>query len=319
MRHMTHHLGRFVAVGALVAAGLASATTMPAAPAAAGGTQPPIGFERWEDPGGSCGGATGVDFNLGLADIYQQYAAQMVIGLPADEPRFQQKDRRLIDIEVHADGGGLANYVYDVVWVCNAGGFALDSWLVPALTEDDLDQLDEIDDVVILDIERYPEGQEWRYSAIVQRNSGGFDWEVLVGTTPAGIQAAVRRTAGRVVDVDVVAHCPPGTLPGQACEGLRDAVVVANTGANFVQTVDVFTGFPSSSPPAQFQLTDLEAGLTNWVTPGNPFEVVDSATTADVVHSHGHDGRVVDLEVIAHPTRPVGATYTYRTVNLTNQ
>lgn len=319
MRHMIHRLSRLMAVGVLAAAGLASVTTMPAAPAAAGGAQQPVGFERWTDPGGSCGGATGVDFNLGLAEIYQQYAAQMVIGLPADEPRFQQKDRRLIDIEIHGDGSGLAEYVYDVVWVCNDGGFALDSWLVPGLTEADLDQLDEFDDIVILDIERYPDGAGWRYSAIVQRNSGEFDWEVLVGTTPADIQAAVRRTGGRVVDVDVVPYCSPRTPRGQACEGLRDAVVVENTGANHVDTVDVFVGFPSSSPPAQFQLTDLETGLTNWMTPGNPFEVVESATMADVVHSHGHVGRVVDLEVVAHPTRPVGATYTYRTVNLTNQ
>lgn len=315
MRHMTHHLSRLVAVGALVAAGVASA----AAPAAAGGTQPPIGFERWEDPGGSCGGATGVDFNLSVAEIFQQYAAQLAIGLPADEYRFQQKDRRLIDIEVHGDGSGLASYVYDVVWVCNEGEFALDSWLVPGMKEDELDLLDEIDDLVVLDIERYPDGQEWRYSAIVQRNSGKFDWEVMVGTTPTEIQAGVRRLSGRVVDVDMVPYCAPGTPTGQACEGLRDAVVIQNTGTNHVQTVDLFIGFPSSSPPAQFQLTDLESGLTNWVTPGNPFEVIDSATTADVVHSHGHDGRVVDLEVIAHPKRPVGETYTYRTVNLTNQ
>lgn len=125
----------------------------------------------------------------------------MTIGLPADEPQFQQKDRRLIDIEVHSDGSGLANHVYDVVWVCNQGDFELESWLVPGLTETEVNQLTSTDSIAILDIERYPEGQEWRFSAIVQRNAGKFAWDVMLVTNPTDITAEAPDRPDRAVGV----------------------------------------------------------------------------------------------------------------------
>lgn len=312
---------RLLLRAALGAAVLVPAAVVPAASPADAAVQHPIGFERSVDPADSCDGqSSGVDFNLTPGDIFQEYAAQMSIAGPTDGEAFDQKDKRLIDIEVHADGSGLANYVYDVVWVCNEGDFELESWFVPGLTENEVDLLSNFDDIAILDIERVPKGLEWRFSAIIQRNSGEFDWEVVLDTSDDNIEAQAERQSARVVDYDYNYPC----LPGVFCGSVSDAVLIENTGTNFLPTLDMWSSFPAQSPPG-FQLADLELHAdipadTNWVASGHPFTVVESDQIGEVVHSHGHTGRIVDLEVQTIRNRSsLGSTFAYHTVNLTNQ
>lgn len=324
---------RLLTAIALGVALLASAALVPAAsPAdAAPDPQKPLGFERWEDPGASCSGkSSGVDFNLTPASIVAEYAALMTIGLSVDKPAYKQKDRRLIDIEVHSDGSGLQNNVYDIVWVCNQGDFELTSWLVPGLTEQEVLQLDALEDVVIADLERYSHGTGFRFSAIVQRNSGKFATQVLLDTSDAVVQATQRRMGGRVLDIDYHSWaCTDGGSDDfpQACPATRDAVIVENVGTNYVPTLDLVTGSQISNtfPPSGYQITDFEGNvdspaLSNWVSSGNPFVTEESTSTNVITHSHAHQGRIIDLEVDMVPDpNGLGSDPHYSAVNLTNQ
>jgi hypothetical protein len=292
-----------------------------------GVVQPPIGFERWEAPPVGPAGewASGVDFGLTPAKIYQKYAAQLLIGLPASGLRHQQKDMRLIDIEVRADGSGLGVHLYDVVWVRNEGSFLLDSWLVTGLTAAEVELFQQFDDVIILDIERYTHGtKEWRFAIILQRNSGKFDWEVLLDVDyDTAIQAA-HASGTRAVDVDRFFACGPRSAGGD-CQDRYDVVLVDNAGSNLVPTIDFFQASIPYSIPG-YQITDFEINAlgihtTNWVLSGNPYIMLSGQSEDDVIHNHNHRGRVIDLEVVQVPTmRPgFGSTISYWTVNLTNQ
>ena len=293
--------------------------------------QPPIGFERWEKPPSGPFGeaASGVEFGLKPSDIYKKYAAQLLIGLPGTGPHHEQKDRRLIDIEIRSDGTGVGNYVYDIVWVRNEGDFELDSWFLHGLTADEVKLLEEFDDVIILDIERLPHEQEWRYSIILERNSGKFDWKVLLGVDLSTASQALHGD-WRVVDVDRYQACSRRRPHPrrQACPPELDVVMVENTGTNFVNSFDLFEALPPVEVGG-FQLVDLEAGedfvshLTNWISPGSEFVTNLSFTADEVIFGHNHRGRVIDLEIVEEFIDPsnhaLGSTFKWWTVNLTDQ
>jgi hypothetical protein len=283
--------------------------------------QPPIGFERWtEPPIPIVGPPSGVDFDLTAQEVFQKYAAQLqIVTVDVHGKRHRQKDTRLIDIEVHYGRGG--QLLYDVVWVTNLGDFKLDSWFIPNLKEKEVKLFEHFDDAVILDIERYQVGNESRFSIILQRNSGKFDWEVLTGI-PFEEAIAIVHGAGsdvRVVDVDWFSDCSRDTPEGGACPIYVDMVLVENTGANHVDTIDLLWQPPPYTVPSGYQLVDLEMlssnpaipHLTNWVNPGNLYAVFDAQAPNDVIFNHENKGRVIDLERL-----PDLSVDNYWTVNL---
>lgn len=269
---------------------------------ALGATQPPIGFERWTNPDAD----SGVDFGLTVEQVFQKYAASLAFGgIPQQHTR---KDKRLIDIEVRADDSGLAHYVYDVVWVKDEGDFMLESWFVPGLTEAELHQLPQLapQGIVAVDVERYPKGNEWRYSAILQRNAGKFGWEVLTDAALDEVVDTAKRRGMRLLDLDYATpgplDCP--TVPGQACAlASFDAMLVANSGANAIETKLWFNMTEAQIATKQdqgYQIIDWEDGgeslASVWVRPGLPFELQPNLAANDVIFENNHHGRVVDLE-----------------------
>lgn len=290
-----------VLVGAVMSVGLiaGSGASYPVQAA----VQPPIGFERWTNPDVE----SGIDFGLTAEQVFQTYAASLPLGgIPQTHP---QKDKRLIDIEIRADGSGLANYVYDVVWVKNAGNFKLDSWFLPGLTEADLKLLPRLaqQGAVAVDVERYPEGNQWRYSVILQQNDGHLDWDIL---TDASLQqvldAAGQWDEMRLLDLDFAQPGPLGcpTVPGQACSPATfDAILVANSGAKAIRW-NVWFNLTSE------QLAAQEARgwrVVDWENPGDTlttivvkargaYEIVNDLDEPAAIFEHGHHGRVVDLE-----------------------
>jgi hypothetical protein len=284
-----------ILVGALITTGVLGGS--PAIRPALATAQPPIGYERWTNPDA----VSGVDFGMTQGQVFQKYADQLVIGLPAPAPA---KDTRLIDIEIHADGSGLANYVYDVVWVKNEGDFTLESWFVPGLTETELHTFPQLapQGIVVLDVERYPEGNEWRFSVIVQRNAGEFGWEVLTDASLEQVLDTADRQGLRVLDLDFansgLLSCP--TIEGQAClEATFDAILVANSGSNAIETKLWLNMTPEQIAVKQAQgdqVIDREGAVTVWVKPGLPFDLDDNLSQNEVIFEHGHHGRVVDLE-----------------------
>ena len=289
-----------ILVRAAVSAGLlaGSVSSLPVLAA----TQPPIGYERWTDPDAK----SGVDFGLTAEQVFLKYAASLAFGgIPQHHPR---KDKRLIDIEVRADDSGLAHYVYDVVWVEDEGDFKLESWFVPGMTEDELHQLPQLapQGIVAVDVERYPKGNEWRYSAILQRNAGKFGWEVFTDAALDDVLDTAERQGMRLLDLDYATpgplDCP--TVPGQACAlATFDAILVANSGANAIETKPWFnmTEAQIADKRAQgYQMIDWEDGgesvASLWVRPGLPFELQPNLSSNDVIFENNHHGRVVDLE-----------------------
>lgn len=264
-------------------------------------TQPPLGFERWTHPDAQ----SGVDFGLTATQVFDKYAASLHLAMPVVHER---KDKRLIDIEIHTDGSGLADYRYDVVWVKDEGSLALESWFVPGLTEAGVHELTLLGEhgIAMVDIERYPKGNEWRFAAILQRSKGNVDWDVLTGESLDAIADAASRQGLRVLDVDFATtgplDCP--TAQGQACNPATfDAVLVANSGSNAVETKLWLNMSPDQIATKQaqgYQVIDREDGIENvltvWVKPGLPFEIQTPVTQHEVIHEHGHHGRVVDLE-----------------------
>jgi hypothetical protein len=295
-RRLARSTSRLV-VGALITTGLigGSAAMRPAQAAA----QPPIGYERWTNPDAD----SGVDFGLTATQVFQQYADQLVIGLPAPAP---PKDTRLIDIEIRDDDdGGVANYVYDVVWVKDEGDFELESWFVPGLTEAELKLLPQLapQGIVAADVERYPKGDEWRYSVILQRNAGKFGWEVLTDASLDEVLDTAERRGLRVLDLDYAVQAPltcDDVPQGQACFlATFDAILVANSGSNAIETRVWFNMTPADIATKQnqgYQVIDRESGATVWVKPGLSFELLDDLSQNEVIFEHGHHGRVVDLE-----------------------
>jgi hypothetical protein len=289
-----------ILVGALITTGLISGS-LPIHPALAA-SQPPIGYERWTVPNAN----SGVDYGQTTKQVFEKYAAQMVIAMPV--PDGQVKDKRLIDIEVRGDDSPLANYVYDVVWVKNEGHFELESWFVPGMTEAELHLLPQLapQGIVAADVERYPEGNQWRYSVILQRNAGEFGWEVLTNASLEQVLDTANRRGMRVLDLDYATpgplNCP--TVPGQACAlATLDAILVADSGSNAVDTSVHFNMSPAliDQKEAQgWQAIDREDGgesvVTVWVKAGQPFEILDDLSDNEVTFEHGHHGRVVDLE-----------------------
>ena len=235
--------------------------------------------------------------------MFQKYADQLVIGLPAPAP---PKDTRLIDIEVRDDdGGGVANYVYDVVWVKDEGDFELESWFVPGLTEAELHLLPQLapQAIVAVDVERYPKGNEWRYSVILQRNAGKFGWEVLTDASLDEVLDTADRNGLRILDLDYAVLGPLSCqeVPqGQACLlASFDAILVADSGSNAVETKLWFNMTPEQIAAKQdqgYQVIDKEGAATVWVQPGQPFDLLSSLSENEVIFEHGHHGRVVDLE-----------------------
>lgn len=288
-----------ILVGALITTGLISggSAIRPVTAAA----QSPMGYERWTNPNA----ISGVDFGLTATQVFQKYAASLHIAMPAVHER---KAKRLIDIEVRADDSGLANYVFDVVWVKDEGDFALESWFVPALTEAELKEFPQLapHGIVVVDIERYPQGNEWRYAAIVQRNAGKFGWDVLTDASLDQVLDTAERRGLRVLDLDYAVagplDCP--TVQGQACSPATfDAILVANSGSNAIETRVWFDMTPAQIATKQaqgYQVIDWEGGLGNevtvWVKPGMPFELQSPLTEIEVNDETGHQGRVIDLE-----------------------
>ncbi|MHC1765328.1 MAG: hypothetical protein AB9869_13675 [Verrucomicrobiia bacterium] len=274
------------------------------------GAQPPIGFERWTDPEVPLG-VSGSDLAFGLtpAQIYQEYA----IPFPAPGfPGSPQKDRRLIDIEVRSQGG-LASYVYDIVWVVNTGGFKLDSWFLFDLTEGEVHALNSFSEAVILDIERYPKGNGWRFAVILQRNTDKYPWQVLTSASLDEILDAKARTGSRIVDIDYYSVNRKNWRERSGPPSGHDAVLVSNTGGNYMPSVaaGAYGADYDDMSAAGFQLVDREGNgtlLTLWVKSMRPFLTYLGLTQNDVIFHHGHHGRVVDLEI--------GASGDYHTVNL---
>jgi hypothetical protein len=277
----------------------------PFSPRALAASQPPIGYERWTHTNADAG----VDFGLTAGQVFQKYAAQFFLGTPAEH---MQKDKRLIDIEVRPASGGLADYVYDVIWVKNEGALKLESWFVPGLTADELHQLPQLASggIVVLDVERYPQEKEWRYSVILQRNAGKFGFDILTNASWDTIEQAKNRNGLRVLDLDYaletsVASCPSPSLPsGQACAPSKfDAILVANTGSNQITTAVHFNMAEAQiidKATQGYQIIDHE-GLslgkaTVWVKPGEPFNLIPGLSENEVTFENNHHGRVVDLE-----------------------
>jgi hypothetical protein len=274
--------------------------------------QPPIGYERWTNPNAEAG----VDFGLTATQVFQKYAASFAFGgIPQKHPR---KDKRLIDIEVRRDGSGLANSVYDVAWVKDEGAFSLESWFVPGRTEAEVKDLQQLAShgIVMVDIERYLDNNTWRFSAILQRNTGKFGWQALTNVSHEQVQQTASRNGLRLLDLDYVAvgplSCQPNPVPGQACNPATfDALLVANSGSNAVETDLHFnmTAAQIAQKHAQgYQVMDHEGSAavpymaTVWVKPGLPFTIFPSLTENDVIFHHNRHGRVIDLE------RPPGTT-----------
>lgn len=285
-----------ILVAVLITTGLVGGS-LAASPALAA-AQPPIGYERWTNPDA----VSGVDFGLTAQQVFQTYADQLVIGLPAPAP---PKDTRLIDIEVRGDGSGLGNDVYDLVWVKDEGDFALESWFVPGLTEAELKLLPQLapQGIVALDVERYPDGGDWRYSVILQRNAGKFGWEVLTDASLDEVQDTAERRGLRILDLDYAVQAPltcQDVPQGQACFlATFDAILVADSGSNAVETRLWFNMTPADIAAKQtqgYQVIDREGAATVWVKPGLPFELLDDLSANEVIFEHGHHGRVVDLE-----------------------
>jgi hypothetical protein len=290
-----------ILVGAVMSVGLiaGSGANSPALAA----VQPPIGFERWTDPDVG----SGIDFGLTAEQVFQNYAASLPLGgIPQTYP---QKEERLIDIEIRAVGSGLAYYVYDVVWVKNTGDFKLDSWFLPGLTEADLKLLPGLaqQGAVAVDVERYPEGNQWRYSVILQQNDGHLDWDIL---TDASLQqvldAAGHWDEMRILDLDFARPGPLNcqTDRGQACSPATfDAILVANSGAKAIKWNVWFNLTPE-------QLAAQEARgwrVVDWENPGDTpttivvkargsYEIINDLDKPEAIFEHGHHGRVVDLE-----------------------
>jgi hypothetical protein len=295
-------------VGALITTGLigGSAAIRPAFAA----TQPPIGYERWTVPDAN----SGVDYGQTVKQVFQKYAQPMVA--PGLTPSYGTKEKRLIDIEVRAKDAGnpdsdmldLGDYVFDVVWVKVEGHFELESWFVPGLTEAELMLLPQLasQGIVAVDVERYPQGNQWRYAAILQRNAEKVGWEVLTAESLDEVLDTEDRRGMRVLDLDYAnpgpLDCP--TVPGQACAlATFDAILVGNLGSHAVDT-DVHANMSPAvidQKEAQgFQLIDREDGgeseVTVWVKAGQPFEVLDDLSDNEVNFEHDHHGRVIDLE-----------------------
>ena len=282
----------------------------PAIRPALAAAQPPIGYERWTVADAD----SGVDYGLTTKQVFQKYAQPMVA--PGLTPTDGTKDNRLIDIEVRVKDGDntppdaleLADYVFDVVWVKNEDHFTLESWFVPELTEDELHVLPQLapQGIVAADIERYPEGNEWRYAAILQRNAGHFGWQVLTDAPWDEVHNTYERHGLRLLDLDYVVKGPLScsSVPqGQACaEATFDAILVANSGSNHIETRPWFDMSPAQIADKQaqgWQMIDREVGgpvATVWVKSGRPFEVLDDLSQNEVIFEHGHHGRVVDLE-----------------------
>jgi hypothetical protein len=163
--------------------------------------------------------------------------------------------------------------------------------------------------IVVLDLERYPEESEWRYSAIVQRNAGKFGWQVLTDVPLEEVLSTAERQGLRLLDLDYAVpgplSCP--TVQGQACaEATFDAILVADSGSNAIETRLWFNMTPADIAAKQaqgLQVIDQEDGTasvaTVWVKPGLPFDRHDNLSENEVIFEHGHHGRVVDLE---HPS-----------------
>jgi hypothetical protein len=283
-------------VGALITTGLigGSAPIRPALAAA----QPHIGYERWTGPDV----ASDVDFGLTVTEVFQDYAGSFALGgLPAHP----QKNKRLIDIEVRDDdGGGVANYVYDVVWVENEGDFLLESWFVPWLTEDELHLLPQLapQQIVAVDVERHPKGNEWRYSVILQRNAEKVGWEVLTDASLDDVLDTAERDGMRVLDLDHSDNVPDcrDVPQGQACsKATFDAILVGNQGSHAVETdvhLNMSPALIDQKESQGWQVIDWEGDATVWVKPGLPFEIVKNFSQNGVEDEHDHEGRVVDLE-----------------------
>ncbi len=96
--------------------------------------------------------------------------------------------------------------------------------------------------------------------------------------------------------------CP--SIEGQAClEATFDAILVANSGSNFIETRLWFNMSPADIAATQaqgYQMIDREdevaASASVWVKPGLPFDHPDNLSENEVIFEHGHHGRVVDLE-----------------------
>ncbi len=288
--------------------------------AATAGAQPPIGFERFT----TAAVGSGVDFGLTETEVFQKYAAQLP--LPGGPPPVHgQKDKRLIDIEIRSDGSGLANYVYDVVWVDNTDDFRLESWFIPDLTAREVGQLQAFRDAVIVDIERYPRGRQWRFSVILQRNPLMVPWQVMIDADLQDVMTAVSQTGSRLLDIDTKDDiCNPNTPRGQACDKVVDAVFVENSGSNYAPTANgliLTTDLYPLIEAGGYQLIDHEPigqdyFITIWVQSNLAFEDLYGQTENDVVVNHALLGRTVDLEVLEIPTSAGGSQMQYSSVHL---
>jgi hypothetical protein len=297
-KHITQRAPLLI-VGAIIASALGSAS--PALRPVLAASQPPIGFERWTVPEAK----SGVAFGLTAAQVFQQYAQPMVA--PGLTPTYGTKDKRLIDVEVRADPPGVANYVYDVVWVKVEDHFDLESWFVPKLSEAELHMLPQLapQGIVAVDIERYPEGGEWIYAAILERNAEKVGWDVVTDASLDDVLDTAERRGMRVLDLDYAIPGPLDcTIPGQACAPATfDAILVANSGSNAIETkvwLDMSPAQIADKQDQGFQMIDREdegdSVVTVWVKAGMPFEILDDLSDNEVLFEHNHHGRVVDLE-----------------------
>ena len=281
--------------------------------------QQPLGFERFT----VADVATGVDFGLTELEVFEKYAAELLLVGNPNRPIHGQKDKRLIDIEIRPDGSGLAVYVYDVVWVQNTGSFQLDSWFLPDLTEQEVKSLERLQGAVILDIERYPRGSSWRYSVILQRNTDDTPWKLLLDASIHSIVEAMIPPGPppyfRPVDIDVT------TVKD---ENIFDAVLIQRLGINNVVYVaplllqpDVYAAFDN----ANHQLVDQElvggsgvfgTYLDIFIDSGLSFTVGYELTQQQVEADHVSIGRVVDLEGRLVINSPQSNEMRYYTVHM---
>ncbi len=248
----------------------------------------PMGYERWTDSAA----ASGEFFDKSFAWVAGNLDNPLVIGMPAPGPN----DTRLIDIEINTVENQLQ---VSGIWVENQDDFKQESWLIAGLTGADVKLLEDLQDITIVDIERYRRQGQTFFAAIGQRNRVKQPWVFLPAVTLDDIRVWQQGLGYRLVDVDYVSVDPNGR------EGpvvYYDAVMIRNAGSNFmlwgVDLKDESDVWDLNL--AGFHVTDVEyvpaldQYICVYVNVNSLFDFVWDQTANQI--QNYNSGKVIDLE-----------------------
>jgi len=189
----------------------------------------PMCYERWTIPDS---GISAPFFDLTAKEVLYAYADPLAIGLPSPG----RKPIRVIDIEYNLDSES-GEQLISGIFVANEGEFKQESWFIPKMTHGEVMLMEQkLDDLMILDIERFEERGQVFFGAIVQRNRLKKDWKFRSDITMQSINAW-RSEGYRVIDIDYV------WMDLDASGGLDprfDVVFAENSGENHVQEGVIF-------------------------------------------------------------------------------